>query len=682
MPDSSPLAQNKSQDARLANAIRALALDAVEEAGCGHPGLPLGAADLATILFGECLKLDPLHPQWPDRDRFILSAGHGSMLLYAVNYLLGYEDMTLDEIRNFRQLGAKTAGHPEYGLAAGIETTTGPLGQGLGNAVGMALAERILNARFGDALVSHRTYVLASDGDLMEGISHEAIALAGHLRLRHLIVLFDDNGVSIDGATSLTESGDMVQRFAAAGWHAQSLDGHDMDAVRAALRAAQAAEQPSLLACKTVIGKYAPGQGSAALHGAAMGADKAAQTRAAMDWQAPPFEIPADILDRWRVLGRRSGKAYRAWCERLAACDEPTRQAFAHAQRNALPDNFNALIDKAKRALARPPARKAQATRTASQQVLEHLVPAMPALIGGSADLTASNNTKTAAQSAIDAQDFRGRFIHYGVREHVMGAAMTGMALHGGLIPYGGTFLVFSDYMRPAMRLAALMRQRVIYVLTHDSIGLGEDGPTHQPIEHLSSLRAIPHLRVFRPADGVETAECWQLALQYAQGPSVLALTRQAVPPVREEDDDAADAGNRAAAGAYLLAGEELDADMHLIASGSEVHLAAEARDVLESEGVKVRLISCPCLDLLAEQSARDREALLGQSGVRVIVEAGLRQSWDRYLRPQDCFLGLTEFGASAPGDEVLRHFRITSAAIAEAARDRLKRLKRQAKTP
>ena len=675
MSDTPARPQKDAQNALLAHAIRALALDAVEEAGCGHPGLPLGAADVATILFGEFLKLDPLHPDWPDRDRFVLSAGHGSMLLYALHYLLGYEDMTLDEIRNFRQLGAKTAGHPEYGLAAGIETTTGPLGQGLGNSVGMALAERVLNARFGDELVSHRTYVLASDGDLMEGISHEAIALAGHLQLRNLVVLFDDNGVSIDGPTNLTESGDMLKRFAAAGWHAQSLDGHDMAAVRTALRAAQSADRPSLLACKTQIGKYAPDAGTAATHGAAMGADKAARTRAAMGWNAPAFTIPPEILDGWRVLGRRSGKAYRAWRERLDAADETTRDAFLQAQNAALPDNFNALIKDAKRAGAGS-ARQAQATRTASQKVLERLVPQIPALIGGSADLTGSNNTKTAAQTAIDAKNFSGRFIHYGVREHLMAAAMNGMALHGGLIPYSGTFLVFSDYMRPAMRLAALMRQRVIYVLTHDSIALGEDGPTHQPIEHLSALRAIPHLRVLRPADEVETAECWQLALQYAEGPSVLALTRQKVPPVREE----AETANRSAAGAYLLAGEELDADVHLIASGSEVHLAAEARDVLESEGRKVRLISCPCLELLAEQSPSDRAALLGQKGVRVIVEAGLRQSWERYLRPQDCFVGLADFGASAPAEDVLRHFELTSAAIAEAARDRLKRLNKGAK--
>ena len=662
--------------ALLANAIRALALDAVEDAGCGHPGLPLGAADFTTLLFGEFIKLDPIHPDWPDRDRFILSAGHGSMLLYALHYLLGYEDMTLDEIRNFRQLGAKTAGHPEYGVAAGIETTTGPLGQGLGNAVGMALAERMLNARFGDELVSHRTYVLASDGDLMEGISHEAIALAGHLQLGRLIVLFDDNGISIDGPVSLADSGDMVKRFEAAGWHAQSLDGHDVNAVRAALAAAQTTPQPSLLACKTVIGKYAPEAGQSATHGAAMGAEKAAATRAAMGWRAPPFDIPPDILDGWRVMGRRSVKDWRSWCERLAACDEATRDAFAQAQRTSLPDNFAALIKDAKSASVRNGGRKALATRVASQQVLEHLVPAIPALIGGSADLTSSNNTKTAAQTAISAKDFSGRFIHYGVREHAMAAAMNGMALHGGVIPYSGTFLVFSDYMRPAMRLAAMMGQRVIYVLTHDSIGLGEDGPTHQPIEHLSALRAIPGLRVLRPADAVETAECWQLALQYEDGPSVLALTRQAVPPVRED----ADTANRAAAGAYLLAGEELNADIHLIASGSEVHLAADARDVLESEGLKVRLISCPCLELLAEQSAGDRAALLGQKGVRVIVEAGLRQSWDRYLRPQDCFLGLSGFGASGPGDDVFRHFQLTAAAVAETARNRVKGLQDKAK--
>ena len=557
----------------MANAIRALAMDAVERAKAGHPGLPLGAADIATVLFTRFLKFDPSDPAWPDRDRFVLSAGHGSMLIYALLYLLGYEKMTIEEIKNFRQLGSLTPGHPEHGHTPGIETTTGPLGQGLANAVGMAIAERHLAAVFGGDVVDHTTYVLASDGDLMEGISQEAIALAGHLKLKKLIVLFDDNGISIDGPLTLADSVDQVKRFEAAGWAATRVDGHDPAAIAAALEAAKASDRPSLIACRTTIGFGAPNKaGSEKSHGSPLGAEEIAGAREKLGWSAPPFEIPAAILEQWRAAGARGKPARLAWDMRVAALDSQKRAEFERRTRGDIGQALAAAVGEVKQKLAAAP--KEIATRSASEFALEALTAALPEMIGGSADLTGSNNTRAKAMKTLNAADYGGRFIHYGVREHGMAAAMNGMALHGGIIPYSGTFLVFSDYCRPAVRLAALMGQRVIHVMTHDSIGLGEDGPTHQPIEQLAALRAIPNLKVYRPCDAVETAECWQLALEDKKGPSVLALTRQNVPQLRL----ALDAGNRCAHGAYeLVAAEGGAASVSLFASGSEVAIAVAA---------------------------------------------------------------------------------------------------------
>jgi transketolase len=549
-------AEDRATHDRMANAIRALAMDAVQAANSGHPGLPMGAADIATVLFTRFLKFDPGHPAWPDRDRFVLSAGHGSMLIYALLHLLGYEKMTIDEIKRFRQLGSITAGHPEYGHTPGVETTTGPLGQGLANAVGMAMAERHLAAVYGSGVVDHNTWVLASDGDLMEGISQEAIALAGHLRLNKLIVLFDDNGISIDGPLSLSDSVDQVKRFEAAGWAASRIDGHDPVAIARAIEHAKASDRPSMIACRTTIGYGAPTKaGTEKVHGSALGPDEVAGARQKLGWTAPAFDIPADVRDAWRAAGQRSVDARHAWRRRLDALDAHQREEFERRMDGALPaDRLAAAVKTLKEKLAATP--QNIATRAASEFALETLVPAVPEMIGGSADLTGSNNTKTKSMKPITAADFSGRFIHYGIREHGMAAAMNGMALHRGIIPFSGTFLVFSDYCRPSIRLAALMGQRVIHVMTHDSIGLGEDGPTHQPVEHLAALRAMPNLRVFRPCDTVETVECWQLALEAAHAPSVLALTRQNLPQLRK----GVDAGNRCAAGAYELVPADGDA--------------------------------------------------------------------------------------------------------------------------
>ncbi|MEE8202713.1 MAG: transketolase, partial [Alphaproteobacteria bacterium] len=535
--------------AEMANAIRALAMDAVQAANSGHPGMPMGMADVATVLFTRFLKFDPARPDWPDRDRFVLSAGHGSMLLYALLYLTGYEDMTLDQLRNFRQLGSLTPGHPEYGHAPGVETTTGPLGQGIANAVGMALAERLLAARYGEAVVDHFTYVIASDGDLMEGLSHEAASLAGHLRLRKLIVLFDDNHISIDGPTELTVDDDQRARFASYGWQTTAVDGHDPDAVAEAIAAARQSDRPSLIACRTTIGYGAPTKaGTAATHGAPLGVDEVAGARAALGWPHPPFEVPDHVLGAWRTASARGAAAATAWDAALAGLDATLAAEFERTRRGDLPPAFDDAVIGLKRRLADE--RPAWATRKASQEALEALTPAVPEMIGGSADLTGSNNTRTKDMAVVRADDFSGRYIHYGVREHAMAAAMNGLALHRGVIPYGGTFLVFTDYCRPAIRLAALSGLRVIYVMTHDSIGLGEDGPTHQPVEHLAGLRAMPNLNVFRPADAVETAECWALALEAPRTPSVIALTRQGVPALRTEHTD----DNLCARGGYVLA--------------------------------------------------------------------------------------------------------------------------------
>lgn len=654
----------------MANAIRALAMDAVEQAKSGHPGLPMGAADMATVLFTKFLKFDPADPSWPDRDRFVLSAGHGSMLVYALLYLTGYASVTIDEIKRFRQLGSKTPGHPENFITTGIETTTGPLGQGIANAVGMAIAERHMAAVFGDAVVDHKTYVLASDGDLMEGISQEAIAFAGHLKLSKLIVLFDDNGISIDGALSLADSVDQVKRFESAGWAASRVDGHDHAALAAALEKAQASDRPTLIACKTTIGFGAPTKaGKSSSHGSPLGADEIKGARERLGWTAAPFEIPADILKDWRKAGERSKPAHAAWDKRLAALEGAQRSEFTRRMKGELP--AKALADAArsvKEQLAATP--KEIATRTACEFALESLIPALPEMIGGSADLTGSNNTRTKSMKAMSAADFSGRFIHYGVREHGMAAAMNGMTLHGGIIPYSGTFLVFSDYCRPSIRLAALMGERVIHIMTHDSIGLGEDGPTHQPVEHLAALRAIPNLLVFRPCDVVETVECWQLALEAKDRPSVLALTRQNLPQLSQDFLGS----NRCAAGAYEIAAAKGKAQVSIFATGSEVAIAVEGQKLLAAKGIAARVVSIPCFELLLETPEAARRAVIGDAPVKIGVEAAVRQGWDAIIGADGIFVGMDSFGASAPFKELYKNFGITAENVAEAAMHRLQK--------
>jgi transketolase len=659
---------SKTEQKRMANAIRALAMDAVELAKSGHPGLPMGAADIATVLFTQFLKFDPKDPTWPDRDRFVLSAGHGSMLMYAVLHLLGYEAVTIDQIRKFRQLGSITAGHPEYGHMPGVETTTGPLGQGLANAVGMALAETHLAALFGDDVVNHRTYALASDGDLMEGISQEAIALAGHLKLNKLIVLFDDNGISIDGPVSLSDSVDQVKRFEAAGWAATRVDGHDPDAIAAAIAQAQKSDRPTLIACKTTIGFGAPTKaGSEKSHGSPLGADEIKGTREKLGWTAAPFEIPADILAMWRAAGARSGGLRSAWGQRLAAMPAGQRSELDRRIKGEIAQHKLAAAVQAVKAkiLAAP---KDIATRSASEFALETLATEVPEMVGGSADLTGSNNTRPKGMSAYSGKDRGGRFIHYGIREHGMAAAMNGMALHGGIIPYSGTFLVFSDYCRPSIRLAALMGQRVIHVLTHDSIGLGEDGPTHQPVEHLAALRAIPNLLVFRPCDAIETVECWQLALESKNTPSVLALTRQNLPLLRKD----ADTVNKCAAGAYEIAAASGKAQVSLFATGSEVSLAVEAKKLLDAQGIATRVVSVPCFELFLQQPEAARRAVIGDAPVRIGIEAAIRQGWDAIIGSDAPFIGMTGFGASAPAKDLFKHFGITPEKVVAAALSKL----------
>jgi transketolase len=660
---------SRAQHDRMANAVRALAMDAVEQAKSGHPGLPMGAADIATVLFTRFLKFDPADPAWPDRDRFVLSAGHGSMLIYALLHLLGFKAVTLDEIKRFRQLGSKTPGHPENFHTPGVETTTGPLGQGLGNAVGMAMAERHLAAVFGAGIVDHHTYVLASDGDLMEGISQEAIALAGHLKLNKLIVLFDDNGISIDGPLSLADSVDQVKRFEAAGWAATRVNGHDPQAIARAIEQAQSADRPSLIACRTTIGFGAPTKaGTEKCHGSALGAEEIVGARERLGWTAPAFEIPADIRELWRATGQRSAEARRGWQQRLEALDAPARAEFERRVHGNLPnEKLAAAVGAVKQKLAAAP--KDMATRSASELALEALVPAVPEMIGGSADLTGSNNTRPKGMSVFSAAEPAGRFVHYGVREHGMAAAMNGMALHRGVIPYSGTFLVFSDYCRPAIRLAALMGERVIHVMTHDSIGLGEDGPTHQPVEHLAALRAIPNLNVFRPGDAVETVECWELALQASHTPSVLALTRQNVPQLRKDSDTT----NRCAAGAYELVPAEGEAQVSLFASGSEVSLAVEARKLLAARGVAARVVSVPCFELFFAAPPAARRAVIGDAKAKIGIEAAVRQGWDAIIGSEGAFIGMTTFGASAPAKDLFRHFGITAEKIAEAALTKVK---------
>jgi transketolase len=654
--------------ADLANAIRALSMDAVEAAKSGHPGMPMGMADVATLLFTEVLKFDAAAPEWPDRDRFVLSAGHGSMLLYALLYLTGTGGMTIDDIKQFRQLGSKTAGHPEYGHAPGIETTTGPLGQGLATAVGMALAEEIWRARLGAEAIDYRTYVIAGDGCLMEGVSQEAITLAGHLGLGRLIVLFDDNSISIDGPTSLSTSDDQIARFKAAGWNTLAIDGHDPAAIRTALaKAGGDASKPWLIACKTVIGFGAPKKaGTASAHGSPLGPEEIAAARIKLGWPHAPFVIPEPILAAWRAAGARGAATRKSWATRWAKIDAKSRAGLDDPLGGEINAALAAATMAAKTAAAKETAKKA--TRQWSEHALEHMIPAVPGLIGGSADLTGSNNTRIKGQVAITKGNFAGRYIHYGIREHGMAAAMNGLALSGGLIPYGGTFLVFADYCRPSIRLSALMEQGVIYVLTHDSIGLGEDGPTHQPVEHLASLRAMPNVLVFRPADGVETAECWELAIKARMRPSVLALSRQAVPNLRTT----ASVENLSARGAYVIGGDKAVRDVTLMATGTEVGLAVEAAALLAKAGKRAAVVSMPSFELFADQDAGYQADVLGQAP-RIGIEAAVRQGWDRWLRPGDAFVGMSGFGASAPAPKLYEHFAITAQAVADLAGKLLK---------
>ncbi|TPP11935.1 transketolase [Rhizobium glycinendophyticum] len=651
---------------RMANAIRFLAMDAVEKANSGHPGLPLGAADVATVLFGRYLKFDPKNPLWPDRDRFVLSAGHGSMLLYSLLYLTGYEDMTIEDIKSFRQLGAKTAGHPEYGHASGIETTTGPLGQGIANAVGMAIAERKLSEEFGSDLQSHYTYALVGDGCLMEGISQEAIALAGHLKLNKLIVIWDDNKITIDGAVSLSDSTDQIARLKSANWNTIEIDGHNPDEIAAAIEAAHKSDKPTFIAAKTIIGFGAPNkQGTHKVHGSPLGAEEIAAARKSLNWEAEAFSVPADVLDAWRLVGLRSNKARKEWEERLAKADTEKRAEFNRRFAGDLPGGFDTAIDAFKQKIAAN--NPTVATRKASEDVLEVINGLLPETLGGSADLTPSNNTKTSQMKSITPTDFSGRYMHWGIREHATAAAMNGIALHGGLIPYSGGFLIFSDYCRPSVRLAALMGIRVVHVWTHDSIGVGEDGPTHQPVEHFAALRAIPNLLLFRPADETETAECWQIALKEKHRPSGLALTRQNLIPARTEYEDK----NLCAHGAYELISAS-DAKVSIFASGSEVEIAIKAQQQLAAKGISTRVVSVPCFELFAEQDADYREAIIGNAPVKIGVEAGIRQGWDAIIGSTGAFIGMKSFGASGPAKDLYKHFGITAEAVVAAAEAKL----------
>ncbi len=632
---------------QLANAIRALAMDAVQAANSGHPGMPMGMADVATVLFTQYLKFDAHAPKWNDRDRFVLSAGHGSMLAYATLHLTGYAHPTMDEIRNFRQLHSPCAGHPENFELEGVETTTGPLGQGLATAVGMAVAERHLNAVFGDDLVDHRTWVVAGDGCLMEGINHEAIGLAGHLGLGRLTVLWDDNRITIDGSTDLSTSEDVKARYLATGWHVESCDGHDFKDIARAIDAAMADHRPSLIACRTIIGKGAPNkQGTSATHGAALGDAEVAAAREALGWTSARFEIPADISETWLAAGQRSNGAHAAWKDRLAA--SPHRAEFERRMAGKLPDmaRFQGYID------ALTSDKPKVATRKSSEMALEVLTSLVPEMVGGSADLTGSNNTKTKATGPLTRDDYAGRYVYYGIREFGMAAAMNGMALHGGIIPYGGTFLVFADYCRAAIRLSAIQQARVVYVMTHDSIGLGEDGPTHQPIEHLMSLRAIPNLHVYRPADAVETAECWALALENESGPSLLALSRQNLPTVRSSASE-----NLSARGAYRLRAASAARRVVLLATGSEVELALSVADALDGQGVGADVVSVPCTARFDAQDTAYQDDILAEDALIVSIEAGVTMGWERYTGRRGLNIGINSFGASAPIEALYPHF-------------------------
>ena len=683
MPQAMTQASPQISHHDMANAIRALAMDAVEAANSGHPGMPMGMADVATVLFTEFLNIDPQHPEWPNRDRFVLSAGHGSMLQYALHYLLGYPDMTIDQLKNFRKLGAKTAGHPEYGHALGIETTTGPLGQGITNAVGMALAERMMNARFPDS-VNHYTYTIAGDGCLMEGISQEAISIAGHLKLKNLIVLWDDNDITIDGAVSLSSSDNQLMRFQASNWNTIAIDGHDAKAIRQALVNARESDKPTLIACKTTIGYGAPTKaGSHACHGAPLGKTEIEGARAKLGWAHAPFEIPADILSAWRDAGKRGGVAYASWNKKDHGAE------FGRLMSGELPEGWVAAFDAFKKQLAS--SQPNEATRKASENTLGMLTSVIPELVGGSADLTGSNNTKTKDQSPVSKDNYGGKYIYYGIREHAMASMMNGISLYGGFIPYGGTFMVFTDYCRPAIRLSALMGIRVIYVMTHDSIGLGEDGPTHQPVEHLASLRAIPNLHVFRPCDATETAECWALSLTNKTTPSILSLTRQNLPSVRKEYTK----DNLCARGGYVLSSSTAshavgdlsqqgggtrspnalgasEDDVVIIATGSEITIALDAQKQLAEKNIAARVVSMPCFELFAEQPQSYRDEVLGKNTIKVGIEAAIRMGWDSVIGSDGIFIGMNSFGASAPAPELYKHFGITAEAVVKQTLERI----------
>ncbi|WP_062119191.1 transketolase [Aureimonas sp. AU40] len=648
----------------LASGIRFLSMDAVEAANSGHPGMPLGMADVATVLFSRFMKFDAKQPNWPDRDRFVLSAGHGSMLLYSLLHLTGYEDFTIDELKRFRQLHSKAAGHPEFGEGAGIETTTGPLGQGLATAVGMALAERILNARFGSDLCEHYTYTIAGDGCLMEGVSQEAISLAGHLKLNKLIVLWDDNRITIDGATDLTTSDNVAGRFASANWNTDAVDGHDPAAIAAAIERAQKSDKPTLIACRTTIG-YGGGKkaGTSGVHGSPLGAEGIAYAREYFTWAHEPFVLPEDLTDQWKSFGRRGEADAKAWAERLAKADPAQREAFERVLKDGFDGNPAELLSELKTKMIADKA--SLATRKAGQMVVEALTAKSAKLIGGSADLSGSNLTKAGAAKPVQAGAYDGNYIFYGVREHAMAAVMNGLSLHGGFTPFGGTFLCFSDYARPAMRLSALMHQPVVYVMTHDSIGQGEDGPTHQPIEHLASLRAMPNMLVMRPADGIETVECWEAALGDVKAPTTLVLSRQNLKAVRTE----ASSENLSAKGAYVLREAEGGARaVTILATGSEVEIAVAAAEALAGEGVKAAVVSMPCWELFAKQPKSYRDAVLG-SAPRIAVEAASPFGWTRFVEDEDDVIGMNGFGASAPGADLYKHFGITAEKVAEKAK-------------
>ncbi|HSV29756.1 MAG TPA: transketolase [Candidatus Omnitrophota bacterium] len=654
--------------AEMANAIRFLSMDAIEKAKSGHPGMPMGMADVAAVLYTRFLKFDAKAPRWADRDRFILSAGHGSMLLYSLAYLTGYEDIDLDQVKNFRQLGARTAGHPEFGHVAIADTTTGPLGQGITNAVGFALAEAMQAARYGKDVVDHYTYVIAGDGCLMEGISQEAITMAGHWRLNKLIVLWDDNHICIDGDTSLSTSDDQAKRFQAAGWNTLACDGHDPDAITKAIEAARKSDKPTMIACRTVIGKGAPNKcGSEKVHGAPLGAEEIAAARAAVNWPAEPFAVPDHVLAAWRAAGTRGAAERTAWEGRFAKLDAAKKAEFTRTNEGRLPDGWQkAIIDFKKKMSAEQPK---LATRKASQEVLEVVTAAIPEMIGGSADLTHSNLTDTkACKPSIKPGEFGGRYIHYGIREHGMAAVMNGLSLHGGFIPYGGTFMIFANYLWPALRMSAMMDQRVLYVLTHDSIGLGEDGPTHQPIETLAALRATPNVLVFRPCDPIETAEAYECALLNDKGPSCFALSRQNLPTLRTEHTDE----NKTAKGAYVMSEAKGKRQVTIIATGSEVSLALDAQKLLQEKGVGAAVVSMPCWELFDRQPKEYRAAVLGEGSVRVAVEALGTFGWERYVGTEGAVIGMPGFGASAPAEKLYEHFGITARAVADAALARL----------